>query len=166
MSEQLSFPGNADKEQEFYNNIKSDLEAVVINNNLPLHLLDFKKLKGCYSLKFQGNLVFSLKYGKKVNWLRIPYVYKKTIAKYTFIAIANKSLDYFQIELSLPTHAFDLRDMLCDVLEQTIDAYAKTFSCCSKYKECSQKGKCIHSDPEIVLECSYRIKMKHGKVFY
>lgn len=41
-----------------------------------------------------------------------------------------------------------------------------TFGCCSLYKECSQAGRCLHSDIIYANACMYRKNLEMGKVFY
>lgn len=40
------------------------------------------------------------------------------------------------------------------------------FGCCSLYKECSQNGRCLHSDIIYASACMYRKNLENGKVFY
>lgn len=40
------------------------------------------------------------------------------------------------------------------------------FACCSKYKECSQAGKCLHEHPYYSKGCYYRENLENGRVFY
>ncbi len=41
-----------------------------------------------------------------------------------------------------------------------------SFGCCSKFKECSQEGLCIHEDLLYATACMYRKNLESGKIFY
>ena len=43
---------------------------------------------------------------------------------------------------------------------------SNTFSCCSKYKECSDKKKCIHINQLYAKGCQYRNNLENGRIFY
>lgn len=55
-----------------------------------------------------------------------------------------------------------LHDIFVDIFE---DSTQKDFSCCSRYMECSDAIKCVQPLSEIYLHCSYRQKIRCGKVF-
>ena len=40
------------------------------------------------------------------------------------------------------------------------------FGCCSKYKECSQAGSCLHENKLYATGCAYRSNLEQGKIFY
>ena len=40
------------------------------------------------------------------------------------------------------------------------------FDCCSRYLECSRAGHCIHPDFGFSMQCTYRQKLKSGRIFY
>ncbi len=40
------------------------------------------------------------------------------------------------------------------------------FGCCSKYKECSADGKCLHDNLFYSKACWYRKNLESGKIFY
>ena len=43
---------------------------------------------------------------------------------------------------------------------------SNTFSCCSKYTECSDALKCIHENSMYARGCEYRKNLENGKIFY
>lgn len=43
---------------------------------------------------------------------------------------------------------------------------ANRFACCSRYKECSQAGKCLHEHPYYSKGCYYRENLENGIIFY
>lgn len=42
----------------------------------------------------------------------------------------------------------------------------ETFGCCNLYVSCSDKKKCLHSDPFHARGCMYRKNLESGKIFY
>ena len=42
----------------------------------------------------------------------------------------------------------------------------ETFGCCSRYKKCSEKQKCIHDDLLYSSACMYRKNLENGRIFY
>lgn len=56
------------------------------------------------------------------------------------------------------------RDMLIRCVKALCTS--ASFGCCSKYEECSNKGKCVHENPFYSLGCIYRSRLESGSVFY
>lgn len=54
------------------------------------------------------------------------------------------------------------------ILNYTIKSYfpSHKFGCCSKYKECSETGHCLHDDKFYAKGCYYRENLEQGKNFY
>ena len=40
------------------------------------------------------------------------------------------------------------------------------FDCCSRYNECSEAGRCTHPDIMVAGQCTYRQKLRNGRIFY
>ena len=40
------------------------------------------------------------------------------------------------------------------------------FGCCSRFKECSQQGRCVHPNKLYATVCEYKNHLEDGKVFY
>lgn len=63
-------------------------------------------------------------------------------------------------------------DQQVDFFSRALDYLTSTkkpvnrFGCCSKYKECSQAGKCLHEHPYYSKGCYYRENLENGRVFY
>lgn len=59
-----------------------------------------------------------------------------------------------------------------DFFKEAVDYLIRTqkpshlFACCSRYKECSQAGKCLHEHPYYSKGCYYRENLEHGIIFY
>lgn len=43
---------------------------------------------------------------------------------------------------------------------------AAAFACCARYKECSEKKRCIHPNTLYAKACAYRKNLENGRVFY
>lgn len=41
-----------------------------------------------------------------------------------------------------------------------------SFGCCGRYKECSEKGKCVHPDLIYASACQYKKNLDKGNTFY
>lgn len=52
-----------------------------------------------------------------------------------------------------------------DVEDQLLH-YPPTFSCCSRYQECSKQGRCIATDQDFASGCYYKRNLLSGKNFY
>lgn len=52
-----------------------------------------------------------------------------------------------------------------DVEDQLLH-YPSTFSCCARYKECSEQGRCIAADQDFAAGCYYKRNLLAGKNFY
>lgn len=48
----------------------------------------------------------------------------------------------------------------------TYTSKAATFSCCSKFIECSNAKKCIHTNKLYSKACTYRRNLENGRIFY
>lgn len=40
------------------------------------------------------------------------------------------------------------------------------FGCCSRYRACSEQGKCLISDLDYSVHCAYRANLESGRIFY
>lgn len=54
------------------------------------------------------------------------------------------------------------------LFQEILDSSFKSerFDCCSRYKECSAAGKCVHPDKIYATSCGYRKNLLKGKIFY
>ncbi|MBQ8574790.1 MAG: hypothetical protein IJ447_01935 [Clostridia bacterium] len=109
----------------------------------------------------------------------------KTIGKSPYISFAHinsrlfdaenisynkvKSDDYLRIDLSLFVSLCEEKKEELSNIITTIFAKSfnfPSFGCCSRYKECSNAGKCIHPDILYATACMYKKNLDEGKVFY
>lgn len=47
-----------------------------------------------------------------------------------------------------------------------LDESVESFSCCSRYEECSDEKKCIHPDIKFAKGCYYKMNLENGRIFY
>ena len=52
------------------------------------------------------------------------------------------------------------------VLEEELAVMSNSLDCCHRYHACSNEGKCLHPDPKISVNCTYRKHLESGRVFY
>ncbi len=58
-------------------------------------------------------------------------------------------------------------DNIDEVFKQCyMEESAESFSCCSKYVECSDQKKCIHPDIKFAQDCKYKKNLENGRIFY
>lgn len=81
----------------------------------------------------------------------------------------KSDVDYFRVSLFdfwniINTEQDDFAQLAAQIC---IDSMSfPRFGCCSKYKQCSDSGKCIHDDQLYSSACEYRRNLEAGKIFY
>lgn len=64
----------------------------------------------------------------------------------------------------------DICPRLRSLITKALDSYSSSvqpgFGCCDKYRECSDAGKCIHTNKLYASACTYRRRLMEGKIFY
>lgn len=55
---------------------------------------------------------------------------------------------------------------LSSVLDAVTFSLPKEFDCCSRFEQCSNAKRCIHSNPALATSCGYRKVLKSGRIFY
>ena len=53
-----------------------------------------------------------------------------------------------------------------EALQSILDRVPKEFSCCSRYRECSDKRACTNPRRDQALRCGYRKALRQGKIYY
>lgn len=59
-----------------------------------------------------------------------------------------------------------LRDLMHTMLRNYRSSVQPEFGCCDKYKECSEKGRCVHTNAMFATACQYKRNLDSGKRFY
>lgn len=121
------------------------------------------------SIEFFGNSVVRVKCSKSKSYLSFKSTFKTVFNKYesiTFESIKSEPLWLRKIIRNIT----DLEDLFPLILELYDEAYllinTETFSCCSRYMQCSDAMKCIHPDKIFARGCYYKKNLEAGKIFY
>ena len=102
-----------------------------------------------------------------INYISFPSNRKSDIDKLGFEYSNVSSDDFLRIDIDRflnrePDELFNR--VMSDVFLKSFSF--PTFGCCSRYKQCSQVGKCIHPDMLYATACMYKQNLDSGKVFY
>lgn len=98
----------------------------------------------------------------------------------SFMEIVNKYANLFPESsiLSADAHWCKIKllnkDDVFKYITQLVSIYnnllavtsGEQFGCCSRFMECSDAKKCIHSDALFAAACIYRRNLEDGKIFY
>lgn len=145
-------------EEILFSSIRPQLERVLAANWADSSLLTMEKRQSYYSVMFDGSVIVRLKSGKR------PYIELPDIGHN--IPGGKKSENYIKVKLEEFGQAGEYMSYIEEVLQATIDAIPKEFSCCSRYMECSDKISCTNPDKDMAMRCGYRKVLMSGKVFY
>ena len=163
--EQLNlFDAVLSTEQEFFEHIKPDLEAVLKRNGAPAEFLELCQRENYYSVVFYGNLLFYYVFNSKRRRFTFPIRYAQLVPD----SYGKKVVKEGRCEciFELGDNSFAHASFLADVLDRAIDSSPKSFGCCSRYVECSEAGQCVHPDAAFSMECMYKTNLKRGRIFY
>lgn len=65
---------------------------------------------------------------------------------------------------------FDMPDGIVDNANDAggsaVDTGYSKISCCSRYRQCSELGRCLIAGTDIANDCRYRLKLEAGEVFF
>lgn len=136
-----------------YSTIEISLEPTVYRQNKCN--LFFVRIKVDGDKKY---ISFKLKYMDWFTDRNIPYTKIKS------------DLDFFRVDLYEfqkiinEPEKYQINELVEDMFFSAVNFDA--FGCCSKYMECSNEGKCLHSDVLYSKVCMYRKNLEKGMVFY
>ena len=138
---------------------KSGYDSLVISSDMT-----------AYRPRIEGALFARIKENGKR-----PFIAFRKKYKYWF---DNKNIPAWNIESDKDFFRIDPNDFIRAVKDDE-EGFAKLasqicvdamsfpkFGCCSKYKQCSDAGKCIHEDLLYSSACEYRRNLEAGKIFY
>ncbi|MBR1642485.1 MAG: 3'-5' exonuclease [Butyrivibrio sp.] len=77
----------------------------------------------------------------------------------------QKSSSYIKIN----SLSENLQGILEECIYDAIDNYCSKeskFACCARYKECSQKGHCVHNNQLFSAACAYKHNLENGRNFF
>lgn len=142
--------------------LTSTLNKQIEENGLSGLSVNFTALKSSgsakkYSITFFDNVVVRIYSGKKKTYLELPNYGKfRADSNNDFVKLYVNSLK------DIPDHIDDIK-LSCQYI---LDGVQKDFSCCGRYKECSDARICTNLDKEFAIGCYYRRVLHSGRVFY
>lgn len=151
---------------ELYKTLKSLLEL----NNRDISELIFNKNQIVKSISLYKTVLLSIPNLKTISAINIRQSFIKMLDKYNVNYTKSKSdTIYVRINFNSDVHKF-----ICDNAKLFIDIYddiffrncPDSFSCCSKYIECSNNLSCIQENKELIRLCKYKRNLRNGIVFY
>jgi len=156
---------NAQDQAEICNMITDNLiineqkapEDIKINHNSAYSVINFFDV---------GYL--RIKSGKKKTFISVKETFKPTVSAYTqhFEFIKSDPL-WIRIPINSNDDVADLFPLFLDLYECAYNQLGSdSFSCCSRYLECSDEMTCIQSDTRLAKGCIYRRNLTNGKIFY
>lgn len=156
--------------------MKTELEQKTANEIVKLilsnkHSTDEVKVTSLTSytiIKFFKTPSIRIKYGRSKQYISLNPLYNKIMSSFPFIKTENvKSDPWVRITIDsepIPSYLHPLFLQVYD--EANLLATVETFSCCSRYVECSNEKHCIHPDRKFSAGCSYREHLINGRIFF
>ena len=193
MNEQLSLFDIADK--TFWEKLQDLLDDIILFHELPknsIHLYSNKSLKGQNAGKETSKsiCIFEPEYPPRKNVTEIPgknfiiLNIKNLKDNKIELLIRNKQFETVDLPVSATVKPvksdktffhviFDQNDTsVFDYIKQNIlyclanYESSNSFSCCSRFNECSDKKKCVHENKIYSIGCKYRTNLEAGRIFY
>ena len=165
MSEQISIFDDSPESSSFEGWLQGILYGVLDRNTTEHKHLAIRKNKGYRSVLYRNGIVFTYNFTAKKNWVKFPTRYARHLPEKNKLGAETKQ-GGIVIKLAGEDRAKDLEAAYCAALDEAIDNGARSYSCCSRYQECSDAGRCVNPYPDIAIECRYKINLKHGRNFY
>lgn len=166
MNEQISFFDFAARyENGLQRTMEPLLRRVLDDNGEDCQGVQFKTNKSYVSVTYRKNIIVSYHLRDKNSWLRFPLRYRNYLPDLSGFTVALKD-SFIQIGLASPEDSHFFCDAILFALDDAIDSRQRDYSCCSRYQQCSDEGKCVNPYPEISDQCRYKINLKHGQNFY
>lgn len=165
MEEQLNlFSEVKNTELDLYEHIEPILNSVLDENMISHRHVKLNQNKKYYAVLFRNMVLFSYNFSSKNNWVSFSNRYKALIP--ASLGKQKEKNSKIKIYIDSIDDLFKFDYFWQDILNEAIDNFPKSFGCCSRYIECSNAKKCVNPDKELALDCSYKINLKHGRIFY
>lgn len=149
-------------ESKLYELVRPILTEALAENWLPESLVDLRKNKTDYSIRFGGAVIVKL--GPDDNpYLELPTAFLRQSEDWR--RFAGKGA-FAHIPVDQPAQIMAYSQMIKDSLQYAIDGTPKDYDCCSRYQQCSDAMRCVHPDGLFALQCGYRKILKSGRIFY
>lgn len=166
MNEQISLFDSVDRyESDLKRTMEPLLWHVLDDNGEDRQGIQFKTNKSYVSVTYRKNIIVSYHLREKRSWIRFPFRYRNYLPDLSKFKVTMKD-SFIKINLPSPEESHFFCDAIILALDDAIDSRQRDYSCCSRYQECSNEGKCVNPYPEISDQCRYRINLKHGRNFF
>lgn len=157
-SAKLRFAEKRDKSGNLREADRSEYKSIVISAEPTAYRLNINA----------EPLLCRVKFGKSSKYISFAPQHRKILEKYNIPGNGTASDQFLRIDLSV-----FFSNLLNENFRNAInDVFAAAFSfapfgCCSKFKECSIAGKCLHDDFIYAsAACQYKKHLDSGEVFY
>lgn len=144
-------------------------EKYGIDSNCENLLLTLADLKNGYSFKIGKTYtpIVIVEYAKFLRMYIRENVFKAVNNSY-FMQVAKKTKskeDYVYVDYDIGDN---VSPFIIQCLDYAMSIYkpAKSFGCCSRYNDCSNKKECVHPNKLYAKQCWYRDNLEKGKIFY
>lgn len=155
-------------------NIYSDLVTELnkecgINNDDYGLLIKCDKIANGYGFKIGGNYTpVTVESNQSVKRLFVKTKLFNSISNdfdVSKVHVLKSKKEYTAVDFELDE---DISEFIKRYLDIAIAKYnpPKTFSCCSRYLECSNAKKCLHPNQLHAKECYYKYNLENGRIFY
>lgn len=165
MSEQISIFEEQLAPGGFEGWLKGILYGVLDRNTTEHKYLAIRRNKDYQSVLYCNGIVFTYQFSEKQNWVKFPIRFARHLPDEGKLDTKIRQ-GGIVVKLENEDHAKNLEAAYCSALDEAIDNGARSYSCCSRYQECSDVGHCVNPYPDIAIECRYKINLKHGRNFY
>ncbi len=137
-------------ENSSYNSIVIDTSPTVYRQSSPSEVLFCRvKTKG------------------KTSYISFPPTKKAEIDKLGIEYITTNSDDFLRIDIDKFLNLTENENFSSVMHDLFLKSFSfPKFSCCSRYKECSEQGKCVHPDLIYATACDYKKNLDTGRNFY
>lgn len=145
-------------EDEAYALLEPQLRAVLEANWADPALLRLDRRKSYCSILYGSSVIARLSAGAT------PVL--SVLRGKTPIEGAAEDGNFYKLPLSDLAEAARYAPQLREALQGILDRIPTDFSCCSRYRQCSDRRACTNPDRDMALRCGYRKALRDGRVFF
>lgn len=166
------------RENEVLNGIKSLLSTVLLTDSalrLQINKSEYNSIyidlkPNAYRIGFDKSALFLRIYDDdSIGYVAFPSKTKSIFEKFN-ISFENNLYDEFaKIEINTFLSLLKSKNKQIEKVLNLIFLSSfefSSFGCCSRFKECSDKKQCVHSDAIYSTACLYRKNLENGNIFY
>ena len=144
-------------------------DFLVISNGKSNEDIKVNKNATYSTLAFFGVSVIRIKCSTKKSYFSTKSSYE-TLSKYSSSLNAEKIKSdplWVRIPINSISDIEQLYPLILDLYDEAYEQInTETFSCCSRYVECSDAKMCIHPDKILAKGCFYKKNLEKGRIFY